>query len=159
MRTWAWGNPWAQFRQIYGPHLQHILQDTNSRAEDPGPPRTVSPPPQPDSYNAISDCSGCLGRICQSPVSCREILATRPDHESSWKICPLSLKGFYFLFFYFILFLNFTILYWFCQISKWIRHRYTRVPHPEPSSLLPSLPYPPSGSSQCTSPKHPVPCI
>ena len=35
----------------------------------------------------------------------------------------------------FILFLNFTILYWFCQISKWIHHRYTRVPHPEPSSL------------------------
>ena len=36
-----------------------------------------------------------------------------------------------------ILFLNFTILYWFCQISKWICHRYTCVPHPEPSSLLP----------------------
>ena len=46
-------------------------------------------------------------------------------------------------FFYFcnlILFLNFKILYWFCQISKWIRHRYTYVPHPEPSSLpIPSL--------------------
>ena len=41
-----------------------------------------------------------------------------------------------FFFFNFILFLNFTILYWFCQISKWIRHRYTCVPHPEPSSLL-----------------------
>ena len=34
-------------------------------------------------------------------------------------------------------FFNFTILYWFCQISKWIRHRYTCVPHPEPSSLFP----------------------
>ena len=43
-----------------------------------------------------------------------------------------------FLFIYFILFLNFTILYWFCQISKWICHRYTCVPHPEPSSLLPT---------------------
>ena len=43
-------------------------------------------------------------------------------------------------FFNFILFLNFTILYRFCQISKWIRHRYTCVPHPEPSSLpIPSL--------------------
>ena len=41
------------------------------------------------------------------------------------------------LVFYFILFLNFTLLYWFCQISKWIHHRYTCVPHPEPSSLLP----------------------
>ena len=37
----------------------------------------------------------------------------------------------------FILFLNFTKLYWFCQISKWIHHRYICVPHPEPSSLLP----------------------
>ena len=43
---------------------------------------------------------------------------------------------FYFIFFL-TLFLNFTILYWFCQISKWICHRYTCVPHPEPSSLLP----------------------
>ena len=38
--------------------------------------------------------------------------------------------------FFFVLF-NFTILYWFCHISKWIHHRYTCVPHPEPSSLLP----------------------
>ena len=43
-------------------------------------------------------------------------------------------------FFFFILFLNFTILYQFCHILKWIRHRYTRIPHPEPSSLpIPSL--------------------
>ena len=46
---------------------------------------------------------------------------------------PLLVKAFFFNFF---LFLNFTILYWFCQISKWIRHRYTCVPHPEPSSLI-----------------------
>ena len=32
---------------------------------------------------------------------------------------------------------NFTILYWFCHTSTWIRHRGTRVPHPEPSSHLP----------------------
>ena len=44
---------------------------------------------------------------------------------------------FFLFFFNFILFLNFTILYWFCQILKWTRHRYTCVPHPEPSSLLP----------------------
>ena len=43
----------------------------------------------------------------------------------------------FFLFIYlFIYFFNFTILYRFCHISKWI-HRYTCVPHPEPSSLLP----------------------
>ena len=67
-----------------------------------------------------------------------------------------QLSAFYFIF-NLILFLNFTIFYWFCQILKLIRHRYTCVPHPEPSSLLP--PYHPSGSSQCTSPKHPVSCI
>ena len=42
-----------------------------------------------------------------------------------------------FILFYFTLFFNFTILYWFCHISTWIRHRYICVPHPEPSSLLP----------------------
>ena len=31
-------------------------------------------------------------------------------------------------------------MYWFCHISTWIHHRYTCVPHPEPSSLpVPSL--------------------
>ena len=52
--------------------------------------------------------------------------------------CPLLLPSmfprirvFSFLFYFF----NFTILYWFCHISTWIRHRYTCVPHPEPSSL------------------------
>ena len=36
----------------------------------------------------------------------------------------------YYLFIYFlILFFNFTILYWFCHISAWIRHMYTRLPH------------------------------
>ena len=53
----------------------------------------------------------------------------------SWDVFEVYFFNFYFL--NFILFLNFTILYWFCQISKWIRHRYTCVPHPEPSSLLP----------------------
>ena len=54
----------------------------------------------------------------------------------------------------------FTILYWFCHTSTWICHRYTRVPHPEPISLLPPpSPYHPSGLSQCTSPKYPVSCI
>ena len=36
----------------------------------------------------------------------------------------------------FFKFFNFTILYWFCHTSTWIRHRYTRGPHPESSSLL-----------------------
>ena len=28
-------------------------------------------------------------------------------------------------------------MYWFCHISTWIHHRYTRVPHPETPSHLP----------------------
>ena len=51
----------------------------------------------------------------------------------------------------------FTILYWFCHTSTWIRHGCTHVPHPE--LLPPPSPYHPSGSSQCISPKHPVSCI
>ena len=47
----------------------------------------------------------------------------------------ISEKNRLYFFFNFILF-NFTILYWFCHISKSICHRYTCVPHPEPSSLL-----------------------
>ena len=39
--------------------------------------------------------------------------------------------------YFFILFLNFTILYWFCHISTWIRLGCTHVPHPEPSHLPP----------------------
>ena len=64
----------------------------------------------------------------------------------------------FFYYFFVFFFLNFTILYWFCHISKWIHHRYTCVPYPEPP-LPPPSPYHPSGSSQCTSPKHPVSCI
>ena len=64
----------------------------------------------------------------------------------------------YFILFYFILFF-FTLLYWFCHTSTQICHGYTRVPHPEPLSHLPPSLYHPSGSSQRTSPEHPVSCI
>ena len=50
------------------------------------------------------------------------------------------------------------ILYWFCHTSTWIHHECTRVPNPEPRSYFPPCNHP-SGSSQCTSPKHPVSCI
>ena len=65
-------------------------------------------------------------------------------------VCTIR-RSLYWTFFFsflknFILFFNFTILYWFWNISTWICHRYTCAPHP-------------SVSSQCTSPKHPVSCI
>ena len=55
--------------------------------------------------------------------------------SQKWTLSPR--KIFFLFFLNFILLFNFTILYWFCHISTWILHRYTRVPHPEPSSLLP----------------------
>ena len=39
--------------------------------------------------------------------------------------------------FYLFIYFYFTILYWFCHTTTGIHHRYTRVPHPEPPSLLP----------------------
>ena len=51
----------------------------------------------------------------------------------------------------------FTILHWFCHTSTRICHGCAHVHHLNP--LPPPSPYHPSGSSQCTSPKHPVSCI
>ena len=82
-------------------------------------------------------------------------------NSSSWSFSwvPTSFLSWYcnsscFILFYFY----FTILYWFCRTSTCIRHGCICVPHPEPP-LPPPSPYHPSGSSQCTSPKHPVSCI
>ena len=60
----------------------------------------------------------------------------------------------FYYYYYFILFFNFTIWYWFCHISTWIHHTCS----PSWTLLPPPSPYHPSGSSQCTSPKHPVSC-
>ena len=57
---------------------------------------------------------------------------------------------------FFITIFYFTILYWFCHTSTWIHHGCTLFPNPEPPSHLPPCT---SGSSQCTSPKRPAPCI
>ena len=46
----------------------------------------------------------------------------------------------------------------FCHTLTWISHGCTCVPYPEPPSYLPPHPIP-LGSSQCTSPEHPVSCI
>ena len=74
--------------------------------------------------------------VCSNPL--KSFFFLRLKLSRSWLVGNLSFLFFFFVFFfYFILFFNFTILYWFCHISKWIRHRYTCVPHPEPSSLLP----------------------
>ena len=41
------------------------------------------------------------------------------------------------IFYLFIYLFYFTILYWFCHTSAWIRHGRTRVPNPEPPSQFP----------------------
>ena len=58
-------------------------------------------------------------------------------HSSTFVPVNFIFIFFTFFSFSFLLFFNFTVLYWFCHISKWICHRYTCVAHPEPSSLLP----------------------
>ena len=64
----------------------------------------------------------------------------------------------YILFYFFlILFFNFTILYWFCHIKMNPPQVY--MCSPSWTLLPPPSPCHPSGSSQCTSPKHPVSCI
>ena len=55
---------------------------------------------------------------------------------SFWKMSILTFTYFFSFFLNFTLF-YFTILYWFCHTSTWIRHRCTWVPNPEPSSHLP----------------------
>ena len=62
------------------------------------------------------------------------------------------------LFFFFTLF-YFTILYWFWHTLTWIRHGCTWAPKHEPLPLPPPTPRHLSGSSPCTSPKHPPSCI
>ena len=52
----------------------------------------------------------------------------------------------------------FTILWWFCHTLTWITHRCTGVP-PSWIPIPPPSPFHPSGSSQSTSPEHPVSCI
>ena len=62
---------------------------------------------------------------------------SRPPRKESRKLGLKHLNSRWISAKRFFFFFNFTILYWFCHISTWIRHRYTRVPHPEPSCLLP----------------------
>ena len=72
---------------------------------------------------------------CQVTFKCWDFTFSYVEYFLDFK--DREFEKIYIHIFNFILFLNFTILYWFCHISKWIRHRHTRVPHREPSSLLP----------------------
>ena len=57
-----------------------------------------------------------------------------------WKYLFLCrIQGIFFLTFFFFSFFKFyfTILYWFCHTSTWIRQGCTHVPNPEPPTHLP----------------------
>ena len=104
--------------------------------------------PSPPALNLSQDRS--LSQWLSSPHQVAKVLEFQLQHQSFQWIFSTNFLFFFFytsilfylfiflLSFYFsnfILFLNLTILYWFCQISKWICHRYTCVPHPEPFPL------------------------
>ena len=59
------------------------------------------------------------------------------QHFWQWIPSLSFIKNFFITAFLNFILFSFTILYWFCHISKWICHRYTCVTYPEPSSLLP----------------------
>ena len=81
-------------------------------------------------------CSLEFISVCVCVYVCVQMhVCLRHEHTHVIHFCPCHIYCVC-VFFNFILF-NFTILYWFCHISKLICHRYTCVPHPEPSSLLP----------------------
>ena len=56
-----------------------------------------------------------------------------------WMLRCVSCFVFQKLMFY-LFYFYFTILYWFCHTSTWIRHGCTHVPDPEPASHLPRTP-------------------
>ena len=88
-------------------------------------------------------------------TTCSLIVELRWFLESSTN---LSLHVFFFILFIYLEANYFIIWYWFCHTFTWIHNGCACVPHPKHP---PQSPYPsqPSGSSQCTSPKHPVSCI
>jgi len=107
-----------------------------------------------------------LEKTFESPLDCKEIQPVHPKANQPWIFigrtgaeaeapilwppnvknwficfCFCFLRGFLFLFYYFLeelFFFYFTILYWFCHTLTWIRQRCTCVPHPETPSHLPT---------------------
>ena len=112
-------------------------------------------------YKALQDLIYIASLILLCGVKCRSF-------SHAWFLAiPWSVHGVFqarilewvaIPFFFFFTLFYFTILYWFCHTLTWIRHGCTWVPKHEPP-LPPPTPYHFSGSSPCTSPKHPVSCI
>ena len=93
----------------------------------------------------------CFPPTCDSFVMATEVFGLTAFHHSS-----LKAKRDIFFKFYFIFKLYIIVL-----VLQNIKMNPPQVYMCSPSWTLlpPPSPYPPSGSSQCTSPKHPVSCI
>ena len=91
------------------------------------------------------------------------------DTAAKIKICRYSYAPFLFFFyvplsFYFFSFFKFYFIFKLYNIVLVLPNIKMNLPQvhlcsPSWTLLPPPSPYPPSGSSQCTSPKHPVSCI
>ena len=98
----------------------------------------------------------CFGEGNGNPLQC-SCLENPRDRGALWAAVygvaqrRTWLKRFFFFF-------NYTILYWFCHNIK-MNPPQVYMCSLSWTLLPPPSPYHPSGSSQCTRPKHPVPCI
>jgi len=112
-RVWLFETPWTVTHQA-PPPMEFSRQEYWSGLPFPSP-RDLSDP----------------GIEPRSPTSWADALMSEPPGNQE-----MNMKGFLFIIII-IIFLNFTILYWFCHTLTWIRHGCTYVPHPEPPSHLP----------------------
>ena len=73
----------------------------------------------------LSNC-GAREKTLQNSLDCKEIKPVSPKGNQPWIfIGRTEAEAEAPIFFSLFLFFNFTILYWFCHISTWIRHRCT----------------------------------
>ena len=115
--VWLFETPWTVTHQA-PPPMEFSRQEYWSGLPFPSP-RDLSDP----------------GIEPRSPTSWADALMSEPPGNQE-----MNMKGF--LFIIIIIFLNFTILYWFCHTLTWIRHGCTYVPHPDPPFPLRPHPIP-----------------
>ena len=107
-------------------------------------------PPKKLSFSIVK------GSICSVPPTCPQL--------KPYALHIISISFFFFLFCKFLTLFFFNFIFKLYNIVLGLLNIEMNLPQVYPCSpswtlLPPPSPYPPSGSSQCTSPKHPVSCI